>query len=145
MKIYLDDIRGTPDTWHRCYKIEEVMRLLCEAELGGEEITHMSLDHDLGASYLCSKCYEYGDQKEECAESGKNFKDPCDCECHLRPALFPSGYDLVKWMAKHDFWPTNKPIVHSANPAGKVNMRAVIDQFWHPPDPAPSYSIKAVV
>jgi len=127
MKIYLDDIRATPETWHRCDKIEEVQRLLCEALLGGEEITHMSLDHDLGASYLCHECYDLGTEKEDC-------KDECLCACHDKPAMFPSGYDLVKWMAKHDMWPTNKPMVHSANPAGRVNMRAVIDQFWHPPD-----------
>lgn len=130
MMIYLDDLRATPAGWHRCHKIEEVMRLLCEAELGGEEITHMSLDHDLGASYLCPECYDLGTEKEEC---GGRVNGPCPCACHNKPALFPSGYDLVKWMAKHDMWPTNKPLVHSANPAGRVNMRAIIDQYWHKP------------
>ena len=128
MKIYLDDLRATPDTWERCYKIEEVKKLLVDAKLGiGEEITHMSLDHDLGASYLCMDCYEYGDLREE-------HPTPCACTCHILPADFPTGYDLVKWMAENDMWPTNKPMVHSANPAGRVNMRSTIDRYWHPPE-----------
>lgn len=131
MKIYLDDLRGTPADWHRCYKIEEVQRLLCEALLGGEEITNMSLDHDLGASYLCPECYDLAREVHETAN--------CTCECHKfdavkDPLITPTGYDLVKWMAKHDMWSTYKPTVHSANPVGRVNMQAVIDQCWHPPD-----------
>lgn len=124
MKIYLDDLRATPDTWHRCYKVEEVQRLLCEALLGGEEITHMSLDHDLGFAYLCFKCCEFGAQKCE---------DDCLCICHNNVSNCPTGHDLVKWMTQHDMWPTNKPIVHSANPVGRINMQAVIDRYWHPP------------
>ena len=131
MKIYLDDLRGTPDTWHRCYKIEEVQRLLCEALLGGEEITNMSLDHDLGASYLCPECYDLAREVHELEE--------CNCLCHENdpvkdPLITPTGYDLVKWMAQHDMWSTYKPMVHSANPVGRVNMQAVIDRHWHPPD-----------
>ncbi len=132
MKIYLDDIRGTPDTWHRCYKVEEVQRLLCEALLGGEEITNMSLDHDLGASYLCPDCYDLVRENPECPEDCAHSchdNDPIDA-----PLVTPTGYDLVKWMAKHDMWPTYKPTVHSANPVGRVNMQAVIDQYWHPPE-----------
>lgn len=139
MMIYLDDIRGTPHGWHRCFKMEEVQRLLCEALLGGEVITHMSLDHDLGGSYLCQDCYDLEPGAgtmvgtPECAEG-------CTCECHKNdpiayPLITPTGYDLVKWMAQHDMWPVNKPMVHSANPVGRVNMQAVIDRHWHPPDP----------
>jgi hypothetical protein len=40
----------------------------------------------------------------------------------------------VKWMAQHDMWPINKPTVHSANPAGRINMIATIERYWHPPD-----------
>lgn len=132
MMIYLDDCRGTPQGWHRCYKMEEVQRLLCEALLGGEKITHMSLDHDLGASYLCPDCYDLARENPECPED-------CLHSCHENdpinePLITPTGYDLVKWMAKHDMWPVNKPMVHSANPVGRVNMQAVIDQYWHPPE-----------
>lgn len=131
MKIYLDDVRQTPEGWHRCFKIEEIQRLLCEALLGGEEITHMSLDHDLGCSYLCSDCHDIGTPWE----AVRTCKQECTCACHKDEKLdFPSGYDLVKWMAQHDMWPTNKPTVHSANPAGRVNMQSVIDRYWHPPE-----------
>lgn len=133
MKVYLDDVRMTPEGWHRCNKIEEVQHLLCDALLGiGEEITHMSLDHDLGASYLCHDCYDVGTPWE----TSRQCATECVCACHSKPMPleFPTGYDLVKWMAQHDMWPTNKPTVHSANPAGRVNMQATIDRYWHPPE-----------
>jgi len=43
MRVFLDDERPTPDGWHRCYWPDEVVALL---EAG--EVTHVSLDHDLG-------------------------------------------------------------------------------------------------
>ena len=123
MKIYLDDVRTTPEGWTRCFKIEEVQKLLKE-----EVVTDMSLDHDLGASYLCHNCYDMGTENEACATD-------CQCICHNQPIpiVTPTGYDLCKWMAENDIWPINKPTVHSANPVGRVNMQAVINRYWHPP------------
>lgn len=43
MKVYLDDVRETPEGWVRCYWPDEVIALL---EAGG--VTELSLDHDLG-------------------------------------------------------------------------------------------------
>lgn len=43
MKIYLDDERPTPSGWVRCYWPDEVIELLKH-----NEVTHLSLDHDLG-------------------------------------------------------------------------------------------------
>jgi len=43
MKIYLDDERATPQGWRRCYWPEEVIALLKT-----EQVTEISLDHDLG-------------------------------------------------------------------------------------------------
>jgi len=43
MKVYLDDVRSTPDGWVRCYWPEEVIE-----HLKTGNITHLSLDHDLG-------------------------------------------------------------------------------------------------
>ncbi|MYM82634.1 hypothetical protein GTP44_11785 [Duganella sp. FT50W] len=43
MRVYLDDERQTPDGWVRAYWPDEVIALL---ETG--EVTHVSLDHDLG-------------------------------------------------------------------------------------------------
>lgn len=124
MKIYLDDIRPTPYGWTRCYKIEEVQAHLCNSV-----VTDMSLDHDLGASYLCPECYDMATDWRECSITA------CECACHKvdPPLVVPTGYDLVKWMAENDKWPVNKPKVHSANPVGRVNMQAVIDRYWHPP------------
>lgn len=122
MKIYLDDVRTTPEGWSRCYKIEEVQELL---KKGG--VQHLSLDHDLGAAYLCSDCYTVGFENDNCGNK-------CGCGCHrVAYNRTPTGYDLCKWMAEHDCWPVNKPTVHSANPVGRVNMQAVIDRYWHAP------------
>lgn len=122
MKIYLDDIRETPEGWTRCFKIEEVQDLLQK-----NIVANLSLDHDLGASYLCNDCYDMGSENEDCT-------DDCQCKCHLVDFLrVPTGYDLCKWMAEFDCWPVNKPTVHSANPVGRVNMQAVIDRYWHAP------------
>lgn len=43
MKVYLDDVRETPEGWHRCFWPEEVIALL---QTGN--VTELSLDHDLG-------------------------------------------------------------------------------------------------
>lgn len=43
MKVYLDDMRSTPEGWVTCRWPSEVIDLL-EAE----KVTHISLDHDLG-------------------------------------------------------------------------------------------------
>jgi hypothetical protein len=43
MKVFLDDIRPTPDGWVRCYWPDEVIELL---KTGNVEV--VSLDHDLG-------------------------------------------------------------------------------------------------
>lgn len=129
LKLYLDDIRPTPEGWTHCFKVEEVQEYLKT-----RPVEYMSLDHDLGASYLCSNCYDLAKDWRECSQTG------CTCECHKTdPQIFPSGYDLVKWMAEHDLWPINKPTIHSANPAGRVNMQATIDRYWHPPGTPKKY------
>lgn len=88
-------------------------------------VTHMSLDHDLGASYICEVC-------QEAEFSGKDCFPHCTCACH--DAVTPTGYDLVRWMITNDRWPVYKPMVHSANPVGAKRMREDIEKFWHPPN-----------
>lgn len=43
MKVYLDDKRTEPEGWTRCYWPDEVI-----AHLERGDVTHCSLDHDLG-------------------------------------------------------------------------------------------------
>ena len=43
MKIFLDDIRETPDGWERCYWPNDMIELLKT-----ENVSVISLDHDLG-------------------------------------------------------------------------------------------------
>jgi hypothetical protein len=43
VKVFLDDERPTPSGWHRVYWPDEAIMLL-----DSEEVTHISLDHDLG-------------------------------------------------------------------------------------------------
>jgi hypothetical protein len=43
MKVYLDDLRGTPDGWTRTYTVEETISLL-----ETRQVTYLSLDNDLG-------------------------------------------------------------------------------------------------
>ena len=43
MKVYLDDERQTPEGWFRVYEPHQAIGVL---ETG--EVTHISLDHDLG-------------------------------------------------------------------------------------------------
>ena len=43
-----------------------------------------------------------------------------------------TGYDLVKWMAENNQWPKGEITVHSANPVGAANMRAMIDRYRPP-------------
>lgn len=45
MKLYLDDVRPTPEGWHRVYTANEAIVLLWES---WPDVTHVSLDHDLG-------------------------------------------------------------------------------------------------
>lgn len=46
MKVYLDDTRQAPEGWIRAWWPDEVIKLL---ETGN--VTHLSLDHDLGDDF----------------------------------------------------------------------------------------------
>ena len=43
VKIYLDDERNAPEGWQRTYSVEETIVILKSGQ-----VTHLSLDHDLG-------------------------------------------------------------------------------------------------
>lgn len=44
MKVYLDDIRETPEGWTRTYNVQETIDLIKTGQ-----VTHLSLDNDLGS------------------------------------------------------------------------------------------------
>jgi hypothetical protein len=41
----------------------------------------------------------------------------------------PDAYTLCLWMAENDVWPTDWVGIHSANPVGRANMKAVINRY----------------
>lgn len=43
MKLYVDDIRIAPEDWTQAWNAREALDIL-----KGREVTHLSLDHDLG-------------------------------------------------------------------------------------------------
>ncbi len=47
MKVYLDDERETPEGWVRTYTVPETLALLRTGQ-----VTHLSLDNDLGEGNL---------------------------------------------------------------------------------------------
>lgn len=42
----------------------------------------------------------------------------------------PTGYDLCKWMAAENIWPTKSVGIHSMNPVGRNNMNAIIQRYF---------------
>lgn len=98
MKVYLDDVRTTPSEWVRCYWPHEVIALLKT-----REVTHLSLDHDLGDDTL--------------HDDGTGG----------------TGYDVLSWLEETVFYDRSFPVpsivVHSANSAAVLRMTAAIDQI----------------
>ena len=47
MKLFLDDSRETPEGWIRVYTVGDTLRML-----GTCQVTHLSLDNDLGEGML---------------------------------------------------------------------------------------------
>jgi hypothetical protein len=121
MKLWLDDCRPAPEGWVRATTTKQA-KDLAEKNI----IEEMSLDHDLGTAEMCEECSRRFDSETE-------YEDPGECRCACHRELAPTGYDFVKWMLETGKWPTTKPVVHSANPVGAGNMRAVINRYWFNP------------
>lgn len=124
ISVWLDDVRPKPASYtHHCKTAQEARDVLSQGTVDA-----MSLDHDLG---ICARCTP-GTVSEAAnivvvSSLDSVCKKECACACH------ETGYDLVKWMAANDVWSRQKPKVHSANPVGAENMRAMIDRYWKPP------------
>lgn len=84
-----------------------------------ERVRRASLDHDLGA---CDACMGGRSAEQWLVESGMTQMPNCQ--------HFGTGYDLVCWMEETGCWPTEKPTVHSANPAGRARMLQAINREW---------------
>jgi hypothetical protein len=80
-----------------------------------EDVEAMSLDHDL----------------DDASSAGANEHEP-------------TGLAFVEWMVANRKWPKQKPLVHSANDAGRERMKALIDQHWRPSVLPPALAPKAV-
>lgn len=105
IRLWLDDKRPCPEGWVHAHTAEEAIRIL-----GATQVDEASLDHDLGHCDNCTTC--------------NGYKSACGCKCHW------TGYSVTLYMASTGRWPAKKPTVHSANPAGAANMRAVIDRYF---------------
>ena len=123
--IYLDDIRTPIDSrWIVVRTYDEFVEKV--TELGLENISSISLDHDLGDSAM----HEYY------TNVSPNYKlDYSNID-------EKTGYDCAKWLVNHyyDRFPSDgtrsrkaiifpQVVVHSANPIGSANMMGYINNF----------------
>ena len=116
MYIYLDDLR-TPidDRWVVVRNYDEFINKI--NEIGLENITLISLDHDLGDSAM----------KEWRTNVYNNYTIDYD------NITEKTGMDCTKWLVNQ--WIEGKPTVstriHSANAVGSANMMGYINNYYH--------------
>lgn len=107
MKVFLDDLRDCPTGWYQTFTALGTIDILCEYK---DQITHLSLDHDLG---------DYSRLPEPKSDVFyKGFRFPGDDW---------TGYDVLCFL---EFFPEFAPKniqVHSANPVGRKKMLAAIE------------------
>lgn len=72
MKIWLDDLRQAPTGWHRTYNARTTMYLL-----ETEDVTEISLDHDLGNPEVVGTGYDVVKHMERMAFEGKKIPQRC--------------------------------------------------------------------
>lgn len=116
-RIYLDDVR-TPvdkDEWVVVRNYEEFVEKV--SEIGLENISLISLDHDLGETAM--------------AEWYRNVYH--NYELDYDNILEKTGMDCTKWLVEQ--WLDGKPVVdvvvHSANAIGSANMMGYINNYRH--------------
>jgi hypothetical protein len=102
--IYLDDIRAPYDGWELVKTASE-----CIEALKGGDVEYLSLDHDLGVHES-----SYFSQEHEFS-AGQFWPG--------------TGYDVCKWMAENNVWPSRSITLHTANPVGRINMRQLINRY----------------
>ena len=115
-KIYLDDVR-TPieKDWIIVRNYDEFVEKI--NEIGLENISLISLDHDLGETAM--------------VEWHKNVYH--NYELNYDNILEKTGMDCAKWLVNQ--WLDGKPVVdvvvHSANAIGSANMMGYINNYKH--------------
>ena len=105
MKLWIDDVRPTPEGYIWCKSVNEALRTIHKYP---DEITEISLDHDSG-DYVT----EGGDFI--------NVLNELERLCNSK-SLFQSVRWLERCEDKYSF------VLHSANPVGVANMRAIIEK-----------------
>ena len=122
--LYVDDVRQCPFVgWKVARTIEDAKLFLASGE-----VDHCSLDHDMGA---CVDCVSRGTHVGDMATPETTFLNWCK---HAE-----DGTKLVRWMIETGNWPKQMPMVHSANPVGRVRMREMINQFFGMPALGPMF------
>lgn len=133
--LWLDDVRPAPEGWVWCKTTREAREVLMS-----RFVVEASLDHDLGMDVVVPELSD--EARETLAQfgdvSGVQLPWEDDGKLLLRAMELvrngahreDNGYTFVKWMKKENKWPALPPRVHSANPDGARNMRAVIEEHW---------------
>jgi len=110
LNVWLDDKRQALVGFMHVRTASECIALFERTPV--HEIHCVSLDHDLGT---CDAC------------GGFNLDSiglPKSCEHN------GTGYQVVCWMEANGYWPAKRPLVHSANPAGRQRMQQVIARHY---------------
>lgn len=102
MKIYLDDLRTAPITWHLVKTADE-----CIEKLQTGQVEELSLDHDLSEEHYLE---HFGYQLPS----------------NTKPAK--TGLSVVDWMVENNIWPS-LIILHTMNPIGRENMKRTIERY----------------
>jgi hypothetical protein len=71
MKVYMDDSRMTPVGWHRTYTVEETIEVLRT-----RQVTHLSLDNDLGSEDPKTEGFNVLNWLEELVNDDPTFPIP---------------------------------------------------------------------
>lgn len=98
MKVYLDDVRPTPDGWVRTYTSDETIKLLNECE-----VSEVSLDHDLDRRF-----------------------DKCTLEYLAQHPEIDTGMKVVNWLLDNPSKLPTKWTVHSANTPARERMTQLL-------------------
>ena len=103
MMLWLDDMRKPPwgyELWAKSY--DQCVKLLLKH---GDDIEHVSLDHDLSEEHYATASTEYTEGQ------------PIDRSAFKEK----TGYDILSWMHEHNHWVPDISI-HTMNPKGAQDM-----------------------